>query len=104
MAKPVKAEKIKGNVWEYVVGKNAIDQESKNHPAPFPYALAKDHIISWTNEGDLVFDPMCGSGTTCVAALDNKRNFIGIDISSEYCELAKKRVDSHIKLINESLI
>lgn len=104
LAKPVKAEKIKGNVWEYVVGKNAIDQEAKNHPAPFPYALAKDHIISWTNEGDLVFDPMCGSGTTCVAAMDNKRHFIGIDISSEYCELAKSRVNIHANLFNQSVM
>ena len=99
MANPVKAEKIKGNVWEYVVGKNAIDQESKSHPAPFPYALARDHIMSWTNEGDLVFDPMCGSGTTCVAAMDLKRNFIGVDISEDYCKIARDRIEKHRTLI-----
>lgn len=95
MANPVKPEKLKGNIWEYVVGKNAVDQEAKKHPAPFPYQLALDHILSWTNQGDLVLDPMCGSGTTCVAALDAKRNYIGIDISAEYCELAKNRVMIH---------
>ena len=95
IAKPVKSEKLKGNIWEYVVGKNAVDQEAKKHPAPFPYQLALDHILSWTNQGDLVLDPMCGSGTTCVAALDAKRNYIGIDISPEYCELAKRRVNIH---------
>lgn len=95
MAKPVKEDKIKGNVWEYVVGKKAVDQEAKGHPAPFPYDLAKDHILSWTNEGDLVLDPMCGSGTSIVAASDLNRHFIGFDISEEYCEIAKKRLQKH---------
>ena len=95
MANPVKAEKIKGNIWEYVVGKKAVDQEAKKHPAPFPYELALDHIKSWTNEGDIVLDPMCGSGTTCVAAMDSRREYIGIDISKEYCELAEGRVRIH---------
>ncbi len=95
LANPVKQEKIKGNIWEYVVGKNIVDQEAKNHPAPFPYALAKDHIISWTNEGDIVLDPMCGSGTSIVAANDLKRKFIGIDISEEYCELSRARLLKH---------
>ncbi len=97
MANPVKSEKLKGNIWEYVVGKNAVDQEAKKHPAPFPYQLALDHILSWTNQGDLVLDPMCGSGTTCVAAYDSMRKYIGIDISEEYCELAKNRVTIHSK-------
>lgn len=107
MANPVKSEKLKGNIWEYVVGKNAVDQEAKKHPAPFPYQLALDHILSWTNQGDIVLDPMCGSGTTCVAALDSKREFIGIDISEEYCELAKERVRAHAmqpSLFEECLI
>ncbi|MDE0471713.1 MAG: site-specific DNA-methyltransferase [Ekhidna sp.] len=92
MANPVKNKKIKGNIWEYVVGKKAEDQEAKGHPAPFPYALARDHIASWTNEGDIVLDPMCGSGTTCIAALQLNRCFIGIDVSHEYCEIAKNRI------------
>lgn len=95
LAKPVKSEKIKGNIWEYVVGKKAVDQEAKKHPAPFPYELVADHISSWTNEGDIVLDPMCGSGTTCVAALDLKRVYIGIEISPEYCELAENRIKIH---------
>lgn len=96
LANPVKSEKIKGNIWEYVVGKKAVDQEAKNHPAPFPYDLAKDHILSWSNENDIVLDPMCGSGTSCVAAFDNNRRFIGIDISAEYCDLSKERIEKHI--------
>lgn len=92
LANPVKEKKIKGNIWEYVVGKNKVDQEAKNHPAPFPCALAEDHILSWSNPNDIVFDPMCGSGTTLKMAKLNNRNFIGIDISKEYCEIANQRV------------
>lgn len=92
MAKPVKSQKIKGNIWEYVVGKNKEDQEAKGHPAPFPCQLAEDHILSWTNEGDIVLDPMCGSGTACKVAKKLGRNFIGIDISKDYCKIAEDRV------------
>lgn len=94
MANPVKDKKIKGNIWEYVVGKNLEDQEAKDHPAPFPCELARDHISSWTNVGELVLDPMCGSGTTCKAAKQLGRDYIGIDISHEYCEIARERLSS----------
>lgn len=92
LANPVKDSKVKGNIWRYVVGKNKEDQESKEHPAPFPCQLAKDHILSWSNEGDLVLDPLCGSGTTCVAAKELNRRYIGIDISNDYCQIANKRL------------
>lgn len=91
-ANPVKNKKIKGNIWEYVVGKKQEDQEAKEHPAPFPCDLVRDHVMSWTNPGDLVLDPMCGSGTTPRVAVEMGRQYIGIDISPEYCEIAKKRV------------
>jgi len=93
LANPVREQKIKGNIWEYVVGKNAEDQEAKGHPAPFPCQLARDHILSWTNEGDIVLDPMCGSGTTCKVARQLGRRFIGIDVSKEYCDLARARLE-----------
>lgn len=92
MAKPVKKQKIKGNIWEYVVGKKKEDQAAKGHPAPFPMALARDHINSWTNKGDLVLDPMNGSGTSCLSALQLGRDYIGIDMSEEYCMLARTRI------------
>lgn len=105
MANPVKNDKIRGNVWEYVVGKKAVDQEAKGHPAPFPYDLAKDHILSWSNKSDIVLDPMCGSGTSIVAAYDLGRQFIGFDISEEYCELTNNRLRKHqekdVELFNE---
>ncbi len=94
-ANPVQRQKIKGNIWTYVVGKKAEDQEAKKHSAPFPCALVRDHINSWTNKGDLVFDPMCGSGTTCVTALKLGRNYIGIDISKEYCQLSRNRIKKY---------
>src|SRR5690606_6415085 len=92
LVKPVKHQKIKGNIWEYVVGKKIEDQEAKGHPAPFPCQLAIDHILSWTNEGDIVLDPMNGSGTTCRSAFVTNRSYIGIDMSEEYCEIARKRI------------
>ena len=102
---PVKQYKIKSNVWEYKVGfqKTTKDSVAFDHPAIFPEQLAEDHIISWSNEGDIVFDPFIGSGTTAKMAATNNRHYIGIDISEEYCELARERV-SHIqqKLVIES--
>jgi len=92
LAKPVKDKKIKGNIWEYVVGKKQEDQEAKGHPAPFPCQLVRDHIFSWSNPGDIVLDPMCGSGTTPRVACEMGRRYIGIDISHEYCEIARQRV------------
>ena len=55
---------------------------------------AEDHILSWSNEGDTVLDPMCGSGTTCKMAKLNNRNYIGIDISQDYCDIAEQRINN----------
>jgi len=67
-------------------------QNIKGHPAPFPEKLASDHIISWSNEGDLIYDPFLGSGTTAKMAKINKRNYIGSEISKDYCKIAEKRL------------
>ncbi len=90
----LKPEKTMTNIWEYPVGLHGTtsDKIAFEHPAVFPEKLAEDHILSWTNEGELVFDPMCGSGTTCKMAFKNKRFYIGCDISSEYIELTEKRL------------
>ena len=63
-------------------------------PAVFPEKLAQDHIYSWSNAGDIVLDPFCGSGTTAKMAILSSRNFIGFEISAEYCEIANKRIAS----------
>ncbi len=90
----LKPKKTMTNIWEYAVGLygTTSDKIAFKHPAVFPEKLAEDHILSWTKKGDIVFDPMCGSGTTCKMATKNSRFYIGCDISKEYVELAKKRL------------
>ena len=74
------------NIWR-------INQQQKSdHPAPFPYELAHDHIISWSNPGDTVLDPFLGSGTTAVAALREKRHFIGFELNRDYYDIALRRI------------
>jgi len=75
------------NIWE-----QSPQRQRGGHPAPFPEKLAEDHILSWSNEGDTVLDPMCGSGTTLKMAKLNNRKFIGIEISEEYCKIAEARI------------
>ena len=64
-------------------------------PAIFPEELA-DHIVSWSNEYDLIYDPFMGSGTTAKMALLCNRNFIGSEISKEYCEIANERINQYV--------
>ncbi len=92
--KKLKKEKTKTNIWAYAVGMGGTtsDKIAFQHPAVFPEKLAEDHILSWTNVGDTVFDPMCGSGTTCKMAAINQRKYIGVDISDEYIQIAKQRL------------
>jgi len=91
--KPVKETKVKGNVWLYDVGymKSTRDKIAFQIPAIFPERLVEDHIVSWSNEGDVVYDPLAGSGTTGIMAFKNKRNFILSEISKEYCDIISKR-------------
>ncbi|HCY17749.1 TPA: hypothetical protein DHT42_00910 [Candidatus Nomurabacteria bacterium] len=95
----LKPEKTMTNIWEYAVGYggSTSDRLAFEHPAIFPERLAEDHILSWTKVGDVVFDPMCGSGTTCKMAAFNKRHYLGCDISQEYVELAKKRLKNALQ-------
>ncbi len=93
--KKVKAYGVRYNIWKYSVGKgNTTKDDVFSHPAIFPEKLAEDHIISWSNPDDIVFDPMCGSGTTPKMASKLGRRYIGIDISSEYCETARQRLEA----------
>ena len=82
------------NIWEYAIGKgqSTKDDFAFKHPAIFPEQLANDHIISWSNEGDIVYDPFMGSGTTAKMAILNGRNWIGSEISEEYCKIIEKRI------------
>lgn len=93
----LKPEKTMTNIWEFAVGLHGTtsDKIAFEHTAVFPEKLAENHILSWTKAGDIVFDPMCGSGTTCKMAALNKRQYVGCDISKEYVELTKKRLKQH---------
>ena len=89
-------KKIKSNIWAYSVGLNhsTKDRYAFKHPAIFPEKLAEDHILSWSNEGDIVLDCCMGSGTTGKMALLNKRKFIGIEKVQEYFNISKQRIES----------
>ena len=98
-------EKTRINIWPYAVGRGGTtnDKIAFQHPAVFPEKLAEDHILSWSNPGDVVLDPMCGSGTTCKMAMQNERQFIGIDISEEYIAICEERLKSAgIRMIAEA--
>ena len=78
------------NVWDIVP---YFSKKERMHPAPFPEQLAHDHILSWSSEGDIVFDPFMGSGTTAKMAIANNRKYIGAEISQEYINIANKRIE-----------
>ena len=89
--KIIKEKKIKTNAWIYSAN-NGIDR-TIDHPAQFPEKLAEDHILSWSNEEDLVFDPFVGSGTTAKMAKKNNRKYLGFDVSQEYIDIANERIN-----------
>ena len=92
----IKKEGRRTNVWDIACGSmNSKDKISFQHPATFPEKLAQDHIISWSNEGDLVYDCFMGSGTTAKMALLNNRKYIGSEISKEYVGIANKRIEQY---------
>ena len=83
------------NVWEYKIGKghSASDTIAFAHPAIFPEKLAEDHIVSWSNPNELVYDPFTGSGTTAVMAKSNGRKYLGSEINEKYCQIAIGRLE-----------
>lgn len=88
------------NIWDFYVGggNTSNDKISFKHPATYPEELAKRHIESWSNEGDIVYDPFMGSGTTAKMSILNKRNYIGSEISKDYCDIINLRLE---KLFND---
>jgi DNA modification methylase len=89
---------VRNNVWLVDAGymKTTKDKEAYQHPAMFPESLAQDHIRTWSNEGDLVYDPFMGSGTTAKMALLNNRKFVGSEIAKEYFKIAEKRINENL--------
>lgn len=81
---------MRTNIWRYENGGN---NDSSEHPAPFPEKLAYDHILSWSNPDEIVYDPFMGSGTTAKMSIMLHRRYIGSEISADYCKLAEKRLE-----------
>lgn len=92
-------KRIMDNVWLEDTGymRTTKDKEAYKHPAMFPESLCEKHILTWSNEANLVYDPFMGSGTTAKMAILNNRNFIGSEISQEYVDIANKRIEPLLK-------
>jgi DNA modification methylase len=84
---PVPDFSPRNNIWKYTTSFNGW-----KHPAPFPEQLAHDHILSWSSQGDIGYDPFVGSGTTAYIAKKLGRKYIGSEISSEYCKMIEERL------------
>lgn len=84
---PVPDFSPRNNIWKYTTSFNGV-----KHPAPFPEALAEDHILSWSKPGQIVYDPFMGSGTTAKMAMLNDRLYIGSEVSQNYTDLAIERL------------
>lgn len=88
---------IRFNIWKYNVGFGfSSKDDTGQHPAIFPEALAEDHIRSWSNEGDIVYDPFSGSGTTCKVADRLGRAWFGSEIAEEYQAVALRRIENDL--------
>lgn len=94
-----KEERKMDNIWIINTGymRSTKDKFAYKHPAMFPEELAERHILSWSNLNDIILDPFMGSGTTAKIALANNRQFIGFELSKEYCDIANERIDNHNK-------
>lgn len=94
------------NIWNYKVGlyNTTSDKVAFKHPAIFPEQLANDHILSWSNENDIVLDPFMGSGTTAKSAILTNRKYIGFEISEEYCNIANERINNTLVTLNSGQI
>lgn len=101
--KAVNPLKCRGTVWQYSTSNTEGNRLKLQHPATFPDKLANDLILCFSEPNDIVLDPMCGSGTTCVQAKLSNRQFIGIEISEEYCEIARKRLQAEAQANQVSL-
>jgi len=98
--KAVNAKKCRGTIWKYATSNTEGNRTKLKHPATFPDQLAEDLVLCFSEQGDTVLDPMCGSGTTAVVAAKAHRPFIAIDINPEYVDIIRRRLD--IEVINDA--
>lgn len=88
----VAADKCRGTIWHYATSNTEGNRVKAKHPATFPDALARDLILALSAPGETVYDPMMGSGTTCVVAAQEGRRWLGNDCAAEYVEVASQRL------------
>lgn len=91
---------MRTNIWRMLTAGQTRPGKAVEHPAKMPNAMARDHIISWSNPGDTVFDPFAGSGTTGVEALQLGRKFVGIELAQEYYDICDKNCRDYLALAN----
>ena len=103
--KPIPEYSPRNNIWKYNTGKNysTKDAVAFEHPAIFPEGLAKDHILTWSKENDLVLDPFMGSGTTAVACMETNRKYIGFEIDPTYYDVCQRRIEQHVTIVNDEV-
>lgn len=70
------------------------DLSVRGHPSVKPIEYMREVVKRFTKENEIIFDPFLGSGTTAVSAKELNRNFIGVEINKEYCEIAKQRLNN----------
>jgi DNA modification methylase len=98
VTRPINAMKCRGTVWDYLMAGDK-DKLKQQHPAVFPDKIPYDLINCFSPKGGVVLDPFMGSGSTAVVAKQLGRNFIGFDISKEYCSIAQKRLKRTTRLL-----
>ncbi len=79
------------SIWRFPT----VSAKRIGHPAPFPVELPRRLVELYSFKGDIIFDPFMGSGSTCIAATNSDRKYLGIDINEEYCKLAENRILSN---------
>jgi len=104
--KPIPEFSPRNNIWKYNTGKNysSKDDAAFEHPAIFPEALAKDHILTWSNEDDLVLDPFMGAGTTAVCCIETNRKYVGFEIDETYFDVCNRRIAQHVTVEEPSTV
>lgn len=101
--KPVPKFSPRNNIWKYIVGGGfaSKDKIAHKHPAIFPEKLAQDHILSWSNENDIVMDIFAGSGTVRKQCRLLNRKYIGFEIQQEYVDIDNERNNNLFSQIEE---
>jgi DNA modification methylase len=90
--KAVNPLKCRGTIWSYITSNAEGNKTKLKHPATYPDKLVEDILLCFSDPGDVVLDPMLGSGTTCVVAAQHGRRYIGIEISQDYATIARTRL------------